>query len=548
MNKNIIIYILMIIFIAILAVLMNAHWGYASIIRFPRTSHIIIEGTNSLLMFLIFLIANHLYSETQDQRLVILAGGFFIGAIFNCVHIITVPTFPYDLISIANLHKNPTLIYLIFSNLILPFSIYFAIVHKPKPSITAQHFRFKVYSIYFFIFLALSIFPLLIHNFFPGVAYKFGIIMNALGFINYSLYIMLAFMIINIRQATNLTFFPRFTIGLMILGLGGLFYINPLLIQANELFAHIFQAIGLIFILSGLWHFQTYAKFMRFKDELAAYLCLMLVAFYIIFISFSLAVFHVTFPPFSAYVFVEFLLIFQFIIYILANKLTQPITNLTEALNKYTPGEAPVNVPVIRHDEIGTLTEKINTLSTISYQKILEVSQIAQREQAVIRIFETMRRISNANIIKNTIIDEIKKAFDTDKCFIVLYDSINRSYYYDRYVENLPSKTLKDFDADDEVTKFKHFNDVFENNIEICFANIEEYIEKNSLRGTEREYLLREYGIKSRCHIPINYAGKLLGYIILEYTKDYRALDEEDLAFLNTMATQIGITIHQAGQ
>lgn len=547
MNKNIIIYILMIISIALLSVLMNIHWEHASIIKFPRELHIIIEGTNTLLMFLIFLIANHFYSTTKDQRLVILAGGFLIGAIFNCVHIITITTFPYDLLSIANLHKNPTLVYLLFSNLILPFSIYFAIIHKPLPSITAGDFRLKTYSLYFFVFLALTLSPLLIHNILPRLTYNIEILMHAFEFINYSLYIMLAFMIINIRQASNLTFFPIFTTGLVVLGLGGLFYINPLLIPVNEILAHFFQATGLIFILAGLWHFQTYAKFLRFKDELAAYLCLMLIAIYITFISFVSWFFHTIFPPVSAFIFVEFLLVFQFIIYLLANKLTQPITNLIDALGKYTPGERPINVPVIRHDEIGTLTEKINTLSEISYQKILEVSELAEREQSIIRVFETMRRISNPNVIKNTIIDEIKKAFNSDRCFIVLYDSAERSFYYDRYVENLPSKTLKNYDVNDEVLKFKHFIDVFENNIEICFSNLEEYIEKNSLHGTEREYLLREYNIKSRCHIPINYSDKLLGYIILEYTKDYIEFSKEDLAFLNTMAAQIGITIHESG-
>lgn len=544
MNKPTVIYIVMIIAIAFLTILMNVHWTVFSLITFSHKLHITIEAINSLLMLLIFLACNYLYSKAKDERLIIMAGGFLAGAILNCVHIVTVTTFPYDLIDITNLQKNPTLVYLLLGNLMLTFSIYFAITHKPS-SLQQNDFVFKTYSLYFFILSALTICPLLIHHFWVGLTYQLDIIMQSLEFIRYSLYIMLAFMIINIRQASNLTFPPIFLTGLLILGLGGLLYVNPLSIQINEILAHIFQAIGLMFILFGIPHFQTYAKFMKFKDELAAYFCLVLISFYIIFASIISGFFQIIFPPFSAYVFVEFLLIFQFAVYLLANKVTQPITNLTQALSNYIPGEKALNIPVERQDEIGILTEKINALSILSYQKILEVSEIAERELAIIRIFETMRRIPDQNIVKNTIIEEIKNAFNPDRCFIVLYDSINNSFYYDRYAENLPSKTLKNFDVDDDALKFERFNKVFEGNIEICFANIEEYIEKNALYGTDKENLLREYNIKSRCHIPITYSDQLLGYIIIEYQNDNRELSKEDLTFLNTMATQIGITIKQ---
>lgn len=548
MKKIITIYILMIALIAGLAVLINMpQWdNLFPTIVFPRILHIIVEGANSLLMFLIFIVGNHLYSKTNDERLVILAGGFLVGAILNCIHIITVSTFPYDLLSIGNLQSNPTIVYLLLGNLLLPLAIYFALMHKPsQPKI--QNFRFRVYGIYFFIFLALTILPFLSNYFLPTLAYEFNIIMHALEFINYSLYIMLAFIVINIRQSSNLTSFPIFTTGLVISGLGGLFYINTSLLQVNEILAHIFQAVGLIFILAGITRFQAYAQFLRFKDELAAYLCLMLIAFYIAFISITSALYKIVFPPFSAYLFIEFILIFQFIVYLMANRLTRPITNITDALSVYNPGEAALNIPVIRRDEIGLLTEKINAVSVLSYQKILEVSKLAERERAIVRIFETMRRISNQDIIKNTIIEEINKTFNADKCFIALYDSTNDSFYFDKYSENLPSKTLVNFDdLESEALKFKEFTDLFKNNIEICFANREEYILNNSLKGTPEEKLLGEQNIKSFCSIPIYYSSKLLGSIILQYQKEYKKLSKEDLVFLKTMTTQIGIAINQA--
>lgn len=547
MKKIITLYVLMILLIAGLVVLTNTNqWAELfSSIKFSHKLHMIIEGTNSLLMFLVFIVANYLYSKAKDERLIILAGGFLIGSIFNCVHIFYIKTFPFDLLSVANIHKNPTLVYLLLSNLVIPLSIYSAFIHKPS-RLDPADFRLKAYVNYFYIFLLLSIFPLLSNYFFPTLTYESSIIMHALEFINESLYIMLAFIVINIRQSSNLTFFPIFTTGLLILGLGGLFYINPLLMQFNEILAHIAEAVGLIFILSGIKHFQIYIKFLKFKDELAAFLCLMLIFFYIVFASIASALFKISFPSFAAYLFVEFLLIFQFIIYLLVNKLTQPITSITEALSEYNPGEKPVLIPVIRKDEIGILTEKINTNAMLSWQRILEISEIVERERIIRRIFETMRRNTNIDIIKNTIINEITEAFNPDICFIVLYNSSDNSFYFDRYAEQLPSKTLKDSsDINDAALEFNEFSDVFHNNIDICFANVEEYIIKNSLQGAPQEKLLKEYNIKSYCSIPIEYADKLLGYLILQYTKDYRTLTEDDLLFLKLIATQIGIAISQ---
>ena len=42
---------------------------------------------------------------------------------------------------------------------------------------------------------------------------------------------------------------------------------------------------------------------------------------------------------------------------------------------------------------------------------------------------------------------------------------------------------------------------------------------------------------------PINYEGKLLGYLILQYKKDYKKMSTDDLSFLEKMAKQIGIAM-----
>lgn len=94
MKRIIILYILMIISIVAIAFLMHVKFDFLLPINFPRSLHIILEGINSILMALIFLVSNYMYTKTKNERLIILAGGFLIGAILNTVHIIKVQSFP----------------------------------------------------------------------------------------------------------------------------------------------------------------------------------------------------------------------------------------------------------------------------------------------------------------------------------------------------------------------------------------------------------------------------------------------------------------------
>lgn len=296
MKKVILLYIFTITSIAALALWMHAPTVIIPAVNFPHSLHTILEGINSLLMLLIFLVSNYFFSKSDDERLAILAGGFLVGGIWNIVHIATATTFPFDLLSLANIQNNPAIIYLLFSNLILPLSIYFALTHKPS-NLPLKQFGFKIYSRYFVILLVLSALPLLIQKFLPMWLPNFNLVAHLLEFINYSLYITLAFIVINIREASKVTFFPTFTTGLVILGLGGLYYIDPSLLPINGILAHIFEAIGLIFILLGINKFVMYSKYLRYKDELVADICLVLIAFYIVFITITSLLFHITYPP-----------------------------------------------------------------------------------------------------------------------------------------------------------------------------------------------------------------------------------------------------------
>ncbi len=80
-------------------------------INFTVICHKIFESIVTLLLFLIFLRANNLYSKTKDKRMAILAGGFLTAGLLNIYHLTVAYGVPYDILSVENLQKNPQIFF-----------------------------------------------------------------------------------------------------------------------------------------------------------------------------------------------------------------------------------------------------------------------------------------------------------------------------------------------------------------------------------------------------------------------------------------------------
>lgn len=498
MKKTIIFFGLLTLSIAFFAFLSTMPFEHLSFITFPPKLHVIIETLLSTLLLLIFFKSEALYKKTQDETFLILGYGFLAGMLFNLVHIFTIHTFPYDNLSFVHIEKNPTSVYLFIGNIIIPLVMYYALIFKSSFAADKNTFRLKVLNAYFYIFITLALIPIMIYFLLPNLLHQFYIVTHTLEYVNYALFLMLASILINAKFNSFRPPITKFTAGLLILGLGGLFYINPLLLPIKGILAHITQVFGLLLILLGLDEFPDLKSSLEHKDKLAASLCLIIICFYVIFISIISAASNIIFPQASGYIFIEALLLFQLIVYI---------------------------------------------FSIISWNKVANVYLSAEHGKILLRVYDSMRRISNPSILKNTIVSEINKEYKPDKCFIAIYNPENNSFEYDNYYKFLPSKTLQNFDDENaESLELKEFQNVF-NNIEISFSDINEYIKLRSLKGTPKEKFLKDLNVKSLYCIAINFESKLVGYLILQYKNEYRNLSAEDISFLEKMAKQIGIVV-----
>lgn len=201
-------------------------------------------------------------------------------------------------------------------------------------------------------------------------------------------------------------------------------------------------------------------------------------------------------------------------------------------------------------------TEEITLLNSISDQIYIAINQTelyqkqketAERETLLRKIYETMRSSLDINVIKNAIVEEIGKALGADICFIIGYKSEDNKFETDVYSEYRSSEEEKSYvgyDLQDENVKF--FINMLKETREIFSPNTEEFISNNKLEGTPAAEHLRKYKIKSGYGEAIYYGDTLFGYIVVQFTQQYKELTPDELSFLKTITAQAGIAFYQA--
>ncbi len=499
MRKTLVFYFLMILSIALLAGISDMQFDISSSVIFSRNLHLLIESVFFLSILFVCIKSKSLYAKTKDNRFLVLAYGFLFGLIFSVFHAVFMDVFPFDNLFYENIKKNPILVYHMIANLIFSLTIYGALLYKSKPVEGESHEKPISIQPYLYGFIALLILPLFVYYFIPQILMRVYAAISVLQYINYAIYFMTAAILINSRINNNQSPINTFIAGLLLLGSSGLFYINPLSIDINGIFAHGFQVLGTVLIVIGLKDFTSLAISLRIKDELIAYLSLVLVAFYVAVVPVVSGVYKVIIPQQAGYLFIEWLLLFQLVIY---------------------------------------------AFSSISWKKVTSIYNQAERDRTLVRVFESMRRVQNQSIVKDTIVSEVSKVFNPNECFIVIYNSDSNNFYYDRYSEKLPSKTLTDSgELDKHSADFQEFQNTF-HNANINFACIDEYLGECSLKGSPQEKYLNDRDIKSLYSIPIDNENKLLGYLILRYKNECKSLSHDEVIFLNKMAEQIGLLIN----
>ncbi len=199
-------------------------------------------------------------------------------------------------------------------------------------------------------------------------------------------------------------------------------------------------------------------------------------------------------------------------------------------------------------DDIDFFKTLLLPIGSVLYQALLyrKVEQTAKREALLRRLDHAIRSSLDINILKNTIVTEIGKSLNADRCTIVQIDlNTTKFLVVDEYSEYIASPEFRstvglDFESE-ELKSFKE--SLLYSKRERVAQDIDNFPE---YYNSEEVNTLKEYGIKSAYEVPITYGGNVLGALLINYIIEKKSFSEEELDFIRALADQAGIALYQS--
>lgn len=198
-------------------------------------------------------------------------------------------------------------------------------------------------------------------------------------------------------------------------------------------------------------------------------------------------------------------------------------------------------------EEINLLQSIANKISIAIRQAELfnKTKKLAEREALLRRVTETIRSSLDITQIKNSIVEETGKNLNADRCLIRLWNT-NATTLPDiaidqsaEYLKNKEIKSIKDKAPSIEFQKY--LMTIFNNNGNIYAPDID-----NLTKTQEPIKFLKAFDVQSAYACPIHKNNSLIGFIIIQFTKNKVTLTDEDLELLNVIAIQSGTALEQA--
>ena len=203
----------------------------------------------------------------------------------------------------------------------------------------------------------------------------------------------------------------------------------------------------------------------------------------------------------------------------------------------------------IREEDVNFVKTLADQAGIAIYQSKLyeKEKEMVERESLLRKIFETMRSSLELNTIKNTIVNEVGNALNADRCCLLAYDKNTDAFILEEYSEHRSSPEVKSLiGINSKDLKIEWLTDLYIIGKEVIFDNVKQFIKENNLEGTPVEQYFKKSNIKASYNIPIFNSKEMLGVLIVQYTKDYKTLNQEDIDFIRIVAVQSGEAIYQA--
>lgn len=174
-----------------------------------------------------------------------------------------------------------------------------------------------------------------------------------------------------------------------------------------------------------------------------------------------------------------------------------------------------------------------------------EVKERVEKEEALRKIIEFIRKTFDIRQIKKRLVTSMGKTLKARRVLLAEFNEEQNAFFIlDKNSEYRKSSDVISLEGKDFAIYSYHDSQLKQKN-EIIEYDSEKFLREKKLRKELIYTDTKIYKTQSRVSLPILYADKLLGAIIISFDT-VNAFKKTDLNFLRTLANQAGTTIHQA--
>lgn len=206
----------------------------------------------------------------------------------------------------------------------------------------------------------------------------------------------------------------------------------------------------------------------------------------------------------------------------------------------------------LTHDELDFLKVLRDQVGMALFQaELYSMTRKKVEEDTLLRsITETIRSSLNIDETKKRIVNVIGKTLKADRCFILEYNKANDKFLIinEEYLSSDNILSYKGVDVNinvpNLVREFKKGRRLIVNASRFQFDD--EKLDLNNGRFEEEKEAIEKYKVYSALAFPIFYNEEFLGDLVLHYVEGKHDVGDEEIDFLNLIASQVGIALQQA--
>ncbi|MDD3435809.1 MAG: PocR ligand-binding domain-containing protein, partial [Candidatus Gastranaerophilales bacterium] len=207
---------------------------------------------------------------------------------------------------------------------------------------------------------------------------------------------------------------------------------------------------------------------------------------------------------------------------------------------------------ILSHDEFDFLKTIREHAGTALCQANLyaQTKLKSERENLLRTISEEIRNSLDIDKTKKSIVEVIGKTLKADRCFIMEYNKLHDKFMIinEEYLSSDELRSYKGVDLNINIPNLakglKQGKRLIINSNRFLLGD--EKLDVNSGQFDREKEDIEKYKVYSALAFPIFYKNEFFGDLVLHYVDGKHDVGDEEINFLNLIASQIGIAIHQA--